>query len=343
LQGGGDIVWNVGTGYFGCGSGIGEQRVFEPTMMKEVIDEASGRIRMIEIKLSQGAKPGHGGLLPKAKITKEIADARKLPFPPVGDCHSPSRHSSFRNAHELVRFISRVRETAGGIPVGIKLCVGNPGEVAVLCRAILETGEGPDFITVDGGEGGTGAAPPEFSNSIGLPLEEGLVAIRNLLVGAGLKDKIAITASGHVCTGFSLVRTLALGADTTSAARAFMLSLGCVQALKCNTNKCPTGVATLDRRLMYGLDPTEKSVRVANFHRKTVDAAAAIVGAIGRSSFVEVEPDDIMRRVDGQVRTLAEQFPQVEPGSLVQGSAPARLQYVWDNCDQNPAVKKWIY
>jgi glutamate synthase domain-containing protein 2 len=243
----------------------------------------------------------------------------------------------------LVHFISKVRDTAGGIPVGIKLCVGNPSEVAALCKAMLEIGTGPDFITVDGAEGGTGAAPPEFSNSIGLPLEEGLVAVRNLLVGAGLKDKIAINASGHVCTGFSLVRTLALGADITSAARAFMLSLGCVQALKCNTNKCPTGVATLDRKLMYGLDPAEKSVRVANFHRKTVDAAAAIVGAVGKSSFVEVTADDIMRRVDGQVRTLAEQFPQVEPGSLVQGSAPPRLQYLWNSCDQSLAVKKWIY
>lgn len=344
LQGGGDIVWNVGTGYFGCGSGNGEHRVFEPTMMKDVIHEADGRIKMIEIKLSQGAKPGHGGLLPKAKITREIAEARKLPFPPLGDCHSPSRHSAFGNPRELIQFISLVRETAGGIPVGIKLCVGNPGEVAALCKAIVEIGSGPDFITVDGGEGGTGAAPPEFSNSVGLPLEEGLVTVRNLLVGSGLKDKIAINASGHVCTGFSLVRTLALGADITSAARAFMLSLGCVQALKCNTNKCPTGVATLDRKLMFGLDPTEKSVRVANFQARTVGSAAGIVGAVGKSSFAAVTADDIMRRVDGQVLTLAEKFPLVETKSLLDGTAPSRLQSLWNENDFGcQAATKWIY
>lgn len=261
LEGGGDIVWNVGTGYFGCGSGDGHRRVFEPALMKERIEEADGRIKMIEIKLSQGAKPGHGGLLPKAKITKEIAEARKLPFPPTGDCHSPSRHSSFSNPHEMVEFIAKVREISGGLPVGIKLCVGEPGDVAMLCKAMVETGNGPDFISVDGGEGGTGAAPPEFSNSIGMPLEEGLVLVRNLLVGAGLRDKTMINASGHVATAFSLVRALALGADITSAARAFMLSLGCIQSLKCNTNKCPTGIATLNKELMYGLDPDDKTVR----------------------------------------------------------------------------------
>jgi glutamate synthase domain-containing protein 2 len=241
LQGGGDLVWNVGTGYFGCGSGKGANRVFEPALMKETIDAGEGRIKMIEIKLSQGAKPGHGGILPMAKITQEIATTRKLDFPATGDCHSPARHSSFNNAHELVAFIARVREISGGLPVGIKMCVGEPADVASLCKAIVEIGNGPDFITVDGAEGGTGAAPPELSNSVGLPLEEGLVLVRNMLVGSGLKDKTKINASGRIVSGFSLVRTIALGADITSAARAFMMSLGCIQALKCNTNKCPTG------------------------------------------------------------------------------------------------------
>lgn len=261
LQGGGDIVWNIGTGYFGCGSGSGENRVFEPTIFRDMIAESEGRIRMIEIKLSQGAKPGHGGLLPKAKITREIAESRKLPFPPEGDCHSPIRHSAFSNAHELVEFIARVRQESGGLPVGIKLCVGEPRDIARLCKAMIEVGNGPDFITVDGAEGGTGAAPPEFANSVGLPLEEGLVAVRNLLVGAGLKDKTTINSSGHIASGFGVVRNIALGADVTSAARAFMLSLGCIQALKCNTNKCPTGIATMNKDLMYGLDPAEKTVR----------------------------------------------------------------------------------
>lgn len=230
-------------------------------MLKETIDAGSGQIKMIEIKLSQGAKPGHGGLLPKAKITPEIARARKLDYPATGDCHSPARHSSFSNAYELVEFIAKVRETSGGLPVGVKLCVGEPGDIAALCKAMVEIGNGPDFVTVDGGEGGTGAAPPELSNSVGLPLDEGIVAVRNLLVGAGLKDKTAINASGRITSGFSLVRAIALGADITSAARAFMMSLGCIQALKCNTNKCPTGIATLNKDLMYGLDPEEKSNR----------------------------------------------------------------------------------
>jgi glutamate synthase domain-containing protein 2 len=241
MQGGGDLVWNVGTGYFGCGSGTGKNRVFEPALMKETIDMAEGRIKMIEIKLSQGAKPGKGGILPLAKITEEIATTRKLDFPATSDCHSPARHSSFNNAHELVEFIIRVREISGGLPVGIKMCVGEPGDVAALCKAMLDIGNGPDFITVDGAEGGTGAAPPELTNSVGLPMEEGLVLVRNMLVGSGLKDKTKINASGRIVSGFSLVKTIALGADITSAARAFMMSLGCIQALKCNTNKCPTG------------------------------------------------------------------------------------------------------
>lgn len=263
LQGGGDVVWNVGTGYFGCGVNGTEsaKRIFEPSMLQETIETGAGRIRMVEIKLSQGAKPGHGGLLPKAKITEEIARARKLEFPPTGDCHSPARHSAFNNAYELVEFVATVRELGGGIPVGIKLCVGEPGDVAALCKAIVEVGSGPDFITVDGAEGGTGAAPPELSNSVGMPLEEGIVVVRNMLVGAGLKEKIAINASGRVTSGFSLVRTIALGANITSAARAFMMSLGCIQALKCNTNKCPTGIATLNKDLMFGLDSEQKSVR----------------------------------------------------------------------------------
>lgn len=261
LQGGGDLVWNVGTGYFGCGSGQGTNRVFEPEMMKETIDASDGQIKMIEIKLSQGAKPGHGGLLPMAKITQEIATTRKLEFPATGDCHSPARHSSFNNAHELVEFIAKVRELSGGLPVGVKMCVGEPGDVGTLCKAMLEIGNGPDFITVDGAEGGTGAAPPELTNSVGLPLEEGLVLVRNMLIGTGLKDKTMINASGRIMTGFSLVRTVALGADFTSAARAFMLSLGCIQALKCNTNKCPTGIATLNKDLMFGLDPEVKTSR----------------------------------------------------------------------------------
>ena len=263
VEGGGNLVWNIGTGYFGCGSGVGEHRIFEPEVFQQMLSETNNnQIKMIEIKLSQGAKPGHGGLLPKAKITPEIANARKLTYPPVGDCHSPARHSSFSNAYELVLFITKVRELSGGLPVGIKLCVGEPTDIADLCKAMIELNNGPDFITIDGAEGGTGAAPPELTNSVGTPLEEGLVLVHNFLVGAGLKDnKTSIIASGRITSGFGLVRTLALGADICNAARAFMMSLGCIQALKCNTNKCPTGIATLEKDLMFGLDPEVKCNR----------------------------------------------------------------------------------
>ena len=338
--GSGDIVWNVGTGYFGCGSGENEKRVFEPSIMKETIDECSGQIKMIEIKLSQGAKPGHGGLLPRAKITQKIAEARKLPFPPTGDCHSPARHSSFNNARELVEFLAHVREVSGGIPVGVKMCVGDPAEVATFCKAIVEIGTGPDFITVDGAEGGTGAAPPELTNYMGLPLEEGLVLVRNLLIGAGLKDKIVINASWHIYSGFSIVKTIALGADITSAARAFMMSLGCIQALKCNTNKCPTGIATQNKELMFGLCPEEKSLRVFHYHLKTVQSASDIVGIIGHDTFSKISPKDSMRRVrQGEVATLSECFPEVNEGCLLNGTAPERLQDIWNN----GTARRWIY
>jgi glutamate synthase domain-containing protein 2 len=371
LQGGGDLVWNIGAGYFGCGSGTGGARFFEPTLFKQVIESSQGQIKMIELKLSQGAKPGMGGLLPKAKITREIAETRKLDFPPTEDCHSPARHSSFNNAHELVEFVACLREHSGGLPVGLKLCVGEPTDIAKLCKAMVEIGNGPDFITVDGAEGGTGAAPPELTDSMGLPLEEGLVLVHNLLVGSGLKEKTSIIASGRITSGFSLVRTLALGADVGAAARAFMMSLGCIQALKCNTNKCPTGIATLDRELMFGLDPEEKSTRgrlyihrmnsldhfnkgltiflwivtVYNYHRRTVEAAAGIVGIMGKTSFAHIKRSDVMRRVTpSEVRTLSEQFPEVNSGCLLDGSGPERIQEVWDSSGSGSnSSRRWIY
>ena len=371
IQGGGDLVWNMGTGYFGCGSGAAEKRVFEPQVFQETLQAAEGNIKMIEIKLSQGAKPGHGGILPKAKITREIATTRKLDFPATDDCHSPPRHSSFSNAYEMVEFIAKVRELSGGLPVGVKLCVGEPADIATLCKAMVEIGNGPDFITVDGAEGGTGAAPPEFSNSVGFPLEEGIIVVRNFLVGSGLKDKVAINASGRVTSGFGLVKKLSLGADITSAARAFMLSLGCIQALKCNTNKCPTGVATLDKDLMFGLDPELKSSRgkcfcfyflvsgtrdtvslsrhysgsVYNFHKRTLHSASEIVGVLGKNKFSDVLPSDIMRRVKrNEVRTLSEIYPDIQPGCLLGGDGPQRLQALWDTGGANDvASSRWIY
>ncbi len=267
--------------------------MFDEHAFRETLDE-NPTVRMIELKVSQGAKPGHGGILPRSKITREIAYARKLSYPPVFDCRSPPYHSAFSDHRGLIEFVARLREHAGGMPVGIKLCVGDPRDVACLVRAMIDIGTGPDFVTVDGGEGGTGAAPPEYSDSVGMPLGEGLVVVRNFLAGAGLRSKVRIVASGKVTNGFSLVRTLALGADATCAARAFMLSLGCIQALKCNTNRCPTGIATQDRELQYGLDPAEKSHRVYNFHRKTMDAAAEIVGTIGHDRFSDLSGECIV-------------------------------------------------
>jgi len=348
---GGDLVWNVGTGYFGCGTNQGDKRIFNPDMFKETLESCNGKIKMIEVKLSQGAKPGHGGLLPKKKITMNIAEARKIPWPAEFDCHSPSRHSAFSNQYELVEFIAKLRELGNGIPVGVKMCVGHPGDIARFCRAIHEIQNGPDFITIDGAEGGTGAAPPEFMNSVGLPLEEGLVLARNMFDGAGLRGKTKIIASGKVLSGFDLLRTIALGADVVNSARGFMLSLGCIQALKCQTNKCPTGITTQDKMLMAGLDPEDKMVRVYNYHIKTVNAAGDILGAMGYSKFSSVCGDDIMRRIrPGEVRTLSEQFPSVEAGCLLRGVGPTRLQEIWDSSERlnTPGAHRykgtrWIY
>lgn len=243
-----------------------------------------------------------------------------------------------------MQFISHLRDLSGGLPIGIKLCVGQPKEFAALCKAITEIGVGPDFITVDGAEGGTGAAPPEFSDSIGLPLEEGLVLVRNMLIGAGLRDKVKIIAAGRITNGFAIVRTLALGADVTNSARGFMLSLGCIQALKCNSNKCPTGIATTNKDLMEGLDPEDKALRVYNFHKRTVQAALDIIGAMGHECVSDVTSDDIMRRGSNNVRTLSERFPSIEPNSLLEGKAPERLQNIWDGCSSHKSSsKRWIY
>jgi glutamate synthase domain-containing protein 2 len=321
--------------------------MFDPDTFQGTIDECQGQIKMIEIKLSQGAKPGHGGILPKSKITQEIADARKLDYPPTDDCHSPPGHSAFASPEEMIQFIMQLRQLSYGLPVGIKLCVGDPTEIAALVRAMVEVGNGPDFISVDGGEGGTGAAPPEFSDSIGLPLEEGLVVVRNFLVGAGLKGQVKVNCAGRLCSGFSLVRMIALGADITCAARAFMMSLGCIQALKCNTNKCPTGITTQNKELQYGLDPYDKTNRVYNYHSKTVQAAAEVVGTIGRESFVEVTGGDLMRRVrQGKIQTLSEYFPEVAEGCLLNGTGPKRLQDVWNTAsgdDSSTHTRRWIY
>ena len=336
-EGGGDLTWNVGTGYFGCG-GFDENgsRIFDSELFRENAKFAS----MIEIKLSQGAKPAHGGLLPKNKITKEIAEARNLPFPATQNCDSPNRHSAFSNPVEMCEFISELRRLSDGKPVGIKLCLGHTSEFVKLVRTFVDTAIHPDFITVDGAEGGTGAAPPEFSNAIGTPLNEALSFVHATLVGAGLRDpndksksKVALIASGKIISGFSMFKAFALGADVANCARGFLFSLGCIQALKCNTNTCPTGITTQDSNLAWGLDPATKKVRVANFHKATVEGCVEIMEAAGVDSWSHVGPRHVYRRVSTDMSCALDEVYErlkVEKGALLEGTGPACLQNLWE-------------
>ena len=325
LEGGGDLVWNVGTGYFGCRTVDGK---FNPEKFAE--NATKPNVKMIEIKLSQGAKPGHGGLLPGAKVTQYIAEARGVS---TGvDCHSPPRHSAFSSADGLVSFIKQLRDLSGGKPIGFKLCVGRPEEFTAIVAAMVDRQIFPDFITVDGAEGGTGAAPPEFSDSIGSPLVEGLTLVDSVLIGAGIRDQIRIIASGKVLSGFSIVRNLALGADVCNSARAMLFALGCIQALKCDTNKCPTGITTQDPELVKGIDVGSKSVRVMNFQKKTVEAAMDIIGAIGVESCEQVKREHIMKRISiGKSMSFAELYPVPTPGSLMSQSGPKLIQEAWNS------------
>ncbi len=305
LQGGGDLVWQIGTGYFGCRTAEGR---FDPESFRK--GAAHEQVRMIELKLSQGAKPGHGGVLPAEKNTEEIARIRLVQVHTT--VLSPPGHPEFHDAAGLLRFVARLRELAAGKPVGFKLCLGEPNEFVELCRTMTELDIVPDFITVDGAEGGTGAAPLEFSDSVGFPIRYALPFVDRTLREHGLRDRVRLIASGKVLTGYDLLRMLALGADLGNAARAFMLSLGCIQALRCDTNTCPTGVATMDPRLYRGLVPASKKARVDRFHEKTVSTALDLSAAAGQA-----DPRGITR--DHFVRKLAERFdllpPAGDPGS----------------------------
>lgn len=299
---GGDIVWQVGTGYFGCRDDDGKFNA------DKFAQKAQGEnIKMIELKLSQGAKPAHGGILPKAKITAEIAAIRGVGM--EKDVNSPPGHSAFEGPVGMMQFVAKLRELSGGKPVGLKMCVGLKAEFIELCEAMKATGVFPDFITVDGGEGGTGAAPLEFSNNVGMPLREGLQLVHKVLRQQGLREQTKLIASGKVITAFNMVTTLALGADTINCARGMMLALGCIQALRCNTNKCPTGVATNDPYLVAGLDPADKAERVYRYHRDSLKAFAEIVGAMGLAHSSEIKPHHIFHRIsETEVKTYAELY-----------------------------------
>lgn len=303
LEHGGDIIWQIGTGLFSCRTPEGHFCEIEFTK-KAILPQ----VKMIEIKLSQGAKPGHGGILPAAKNTEEIAKIRGVK--PHTKVESPPRHNSFNSPREMMAFIQKLRNLSGGKPIGFKLCYGIPSEFEALCEAMVATNILPDYITVDGGEGGTGAAPLEFSNSVGTPLREGLVSVYNTLTKYGLKKEIKIIASGKILNGFDLVKTIALGADACNSARGMMLSLGCIQALECNKNSCPTGVATQNPSLYNGLVVKDKFQRVANFQGETVHSATEILAASGLSAFNQLKREHIWRRIGAvEVKNYEQLYP----------------------------------
>jgi glutamate synthase domain-containing protein 2 len=320
---GGDVIWEIGSGYFGCRTPEGE---FDPERFAANANEPA--VKMIEIKLSQGAKPGHGGVLPAAKVSPEIALARGVPQ--GVDCISPARHSAFATPIEMMHFITLLRRYSGGKPVGFKLCIGHPWEFLAICKAMLETGVLPDFIVVDGKEGGTGAAPLEFTDHMGTPLRDGLMFVHNALVGIGKRGQIRIGASGKITSAFDMARVMALGADWCNAARGFMFALGCIQSQSCHTDRCPTGVATQDALRQRALVVPDKAERVAQYHRSTVKALAEVVAAAGLDHPGQFRPYHFSKRVSPtRVMTYEELDRFLEPGELIRGTDDPRFKRPW--------------
>ena len=308
---GGDLVWELGSGYFGCRDAQGR---FDAEKFQH--NAATDQIKMIEIKLSQGAKPGHGGVLPAAKVTPEIAAARGVPL--GVDCVSPARHSAFSTPLELMHFVARLRTLSDGKPIGIKFAVGHPWELFAMVKAMLETKITPDFIVVDGGEGGTGAAPLEFTDHVGAPLREALMLVHNTLVGVNLRDQIRIGASAKIVTAFDIARTIAIGADWCNAARGFMFALGCLQAQTCHTGECPTGVTSQDPRRTRALVVPDKAERVFQLHEHTLEALKELLAAAGLTHPNQLGPEHVIRRVSStEVRSLAALHTWVQPGGLL--------------------------
>jgi len=327
LEGGGDLIWQIGTGYFGCRTPDGglDAAVFREKARLE-------SVRMIELKLSQGAKPGHGGVLPGVKVTAEIAAIRGVR---AGETIiSPPGHREFSTPVGLLELIARLRELADGKPVGFKLCIGRRSDFFAICKAMLETGITPDFISVDGGEGGTGAAPLEFTNSVGMPARDAWIFVHNALRGVALRDRIKLIASGKIFTGFHIIRALALGADLCASARGMMLALGCIQSLRCNTNHCPTGVTTQMPSLVYGLDVTDKTERVCRYHSETVHGAMELLGAMGLDRLDEIRPHHIFRRIDDlRIRHFGELYDFLETGQLLENrQIPEGMRDEWTLC-----------
>ncbi|MEA2946209.1 MAG: hypothetical protein QOI40_1539 [Alphaproteobacteria bacterium] len=320
---GGDIIWEVGSGYFGCRNADGSFDA-EKFAAAAVLDQ----VKMVELKLSQGAKPGHGGVLPAAKVSEEISRTRGVPM--GVDCISPAGHSAFSNPVGLMQMIGEMRRLSGGKPAGFKLCIGHPWEFLGVCKAMLETGIYPDFIVVDGKEGGTGAAPLEFVDHLGMPLRDGLSFVHNALIGIGARERIKIGAAGKIISAFDIARAMALGADWCNAARAFMFSIGCIQSLSCHTDTCPTGVSTQDPTRSRALVVPDKLERVYNFHRATLHALAELTAAAGLDHPKEFQPVHFCRRVSPrEVLTFADLYPALRPGELLGGTVDSRFQDAW--------------
>jgi len=322
LQHGGDIIWQIGTGYFGCRKldGSFDDETFSRGAVLDVV-------KMIEIKLSQGAKPSHGGVLPAAKVSSEIAEIRLVE---VGKTViSPPTHPEFDTPKGLLEFIQRLRDLSGGKPVGFKFCLGRKSEFMAIVKAMLETGTLPDFITVDGAEGGTGAAPVEFSNRLGTPCLEATYYVHQILVGAGIRQHIRVISSGHTASGFDMLEKIILGADTVNAARSMMIALGCIQAKACNTNRCPSGVATQNPARARAIDIVEKSLRVSNYHRRTVKAFMDLCGAMGYNNPADLAPSDLHIRSDGQLKNFDQIYKSLTENQLLGDAIPDHYRDDW--------------
>jgi glutamate synthase domain-containing protein 2 len=325
---GGDLIWQIGTGYFGCRNHDGS---FNPGLFAEKATQE--QVKMIEIKLSQGAKPGHGGILPAAKLTEEIAKIRGVPM--GHDVVSPPGHSAFSSPLGLLEFVAQLRELSGGKPVGFKLCIGVKSEFLAVCKAMLQTRIYPDFITVDGSEGGTGAAPIELTNSVGTPMRDGLSFIHSSLRGIGVRQHIRLIAAGKAISAFHILRNLALGADMVNVARSMMFALGCIQSRNCNTNNCPTGVATQNPSRYKQLDIEDKARRVAQYHASTIHAMMELIASAGLHNPSDIRPHHIMRRVNGpDIKTYAQLYPCIECDSLLDsGKVPDAWHSDWEQAD----------
>ncbi len=323
LQQGGDLIWQLGTGYFGARAADGG---FDAKRFAD--NAARPEVKMIELKLSQGAKPGHGGILPAGKVTKEISEIRGVPM--GEDVLSPPGHSAFSTPIELCEFIAQLRDSSGGKPIGFKLCIGNPAEFLAIGKAMLATGVTPDFISLDGSEGGTGAAPFEFINGVGMPMRDGLNLVNSTLVGLGIRDRLTLVATGKIASGFDMFMANALGADACASARPMMMAVGCIQTLRCHSNDCPVGVATQNAKLMSGLDVDDKAKRIASYHSKTVKAFGHLIGAAGLNHPSQIGPQHVQRRIDETtIAPLSQFYDRLSARILIEGGgadAPEQWQ-----------------